>query len=294
MTAWQDYPFEGSVAVLFDFGDVSRDLLARKNSTTDLRQVEERFGVRLVSWDVEDMMRTHAPEPSEVEALTRQWEQDASHVTGCTREPVTENARLFLAVRKVLDTENARAAAINCHAMPDHGLRLPCTAMVELHRGGVLVACEMDVNGLLSSMLLTHLAARPAFMGNLLPDPDDTTVDISHCVAPPEMLSGLTRYDLEDYHGRPEHATEAIELPQAGPATLARISPDLERVHFAAGQIVGAHHEGSCRNSVTVRLPDCRTFVAERLESHYALVCGDVTTALSRHQGLDAFEQRAS
>ena len=38
---------------------------------------------------------------------------------------------------------------------------------------GVLLACEMDVNGLLSAMLLTHLAACPAFMGNVIPGLDD-------------------------------------------------------------------------------------------------------------------------
>jgi len=180
MSSWQDYPFEDGLAVLFDFGGVSRELLAGKNSVTDLRQVWEKLRIRLVPCDIEEIIRRHAPEPSEVETLARQWERDARHVPECTREPVRENVRFFLAARKVLQIENARAAAINCHAMPDHGLRLPCTAMVQLHREGVLVACEMDVNGLLSSMLLTHLAARPAFMGNVIPGSEDTTIDISH------------------------------------------------------------------------------------------------------------------
>jgi hypothetical protein len=38
-------------------------------------------------------------------------------------------------------------AAINCQAMPGHGMRRPCTAMVQLQREG---------------MLLTHLAAPDA------------------------------------------------------------------------------------------------------------------------------------
>ncbi len=287
MSSWQDYPFEGAVAVLFDFGDVSPELLASKNSLTDLRQTWEKLRIRLVPCDIREMLRRRAPEPSEVETLARQWERGARHVPECTREPVRENVRFLLAARKVLQTENARAAAINCHAMLHHDLRLPCTAMVELHREGVLAACEMDVNGLLSSMLLTHLAARPAFMGNVIPGSDDSTIDISHCVAPPDMLSGLAGYAFDDYHGKPEHATAAIELPQQGEATLARISPDLERVHFVVGQIVGAHHSGSCRNSVTVRLPDCRTFLDDRLDSHYALVCGDVSAALSHQETLE-------
>ena len=288
MTTWREYPFQGAVAVLFDFGGVSHDLLTSKNSTVDLKQVEERFGLRVVQCDIEKMMAAHAVEPSEVEAVARRWEEDATDVAASAHEPVRENARLFLALREVLEREGARAAAINCHALPDHGLRLPCTAMVELHRAGVLVACEMDVNGLLSAMLLTHLAGRPAFMGNLLTGPDEGTVDISHCVAPPEMLAGLAGDELMDYHGRPEHATAAIELPRQGEATLARLAPDLERVHCGSGQIVGAHHEGNCRNSVTVSLPDTQAFVAKRLESHYALVCGDVTDRLLRREGLEA------
>ena len=287
MISWQDYPFEGAVAVLFDFGDVSPELLASKNSVTDLGQTWEKLRIRLIPCDIEDMLRRHAPEPSEVERLARQWERDARHVPEGAHAPVRENAQLFLAVRAVLQSENGRAAAINCHGMPQHDLRLPCTAMVELHREGVLLACEMDVNGLLSSMLLTHLAARPAFMGNVIPGSDDSAIDISHCVAPPDMLPGLQAYEFNDYHGKPEHATAAIELPTHGEATLARISPDLQRVHFVVGQIIGAHHEGDCRNSITVRLPDCRTFLDDRLDSHYALVCGDVSAALSHQEVLE-------
>ena len=98
---------------------------------------------------------------------------------------------------------------------------------------------------------------------------------------PAEMLPGLAGYEFHDYHGEPENATAAIELPEQGDGTLARISPDLERVHFVVGKIVGAHHKGECRNSVTVSLPDCRTFLDNRLEGHYALVCGDVSEGLS-------------
>ena len=80
----------------------------------------------------------------------------------------------------------------------------------------------MDVNGLLSSMLLTHLAARPAFMGNVLPGSDGTNIDISHCVAPPDMLPGLAGYEFDDYHGKREHATTAVELPEYGKAKSLR------------------------------------------------------------------------
>ena len=288
MKSWQDYPFEGAIAVLFDFGSVSPELLATKSSLTDLGQAWEKLRIRLVPHDIEETLRRHAPESSEVETLARQWERGARRVPECTNEPVRENVRFLLAARQVLRTEHARAAAINCHAMPPRDLRLPCTAMVELHREGVLAACEMDVNGLLSSMLLTHLAARPAFMGNVIAGSDDGTVDISHCVAPPDMLPGLSGYEFNDSHGRPGDATTAVELPEKGEATLARISPDLERVHFVVGQIVGAHHSGSCRNSVTVGLPDCGTFLDNRLDGHYALVCADVGSGLEQHESLAA------
>ena len=281
MSVWQDYPFEDAVAVLFDFGDVSRDLLASKNSVTDLGQTWEKLRIRLVVCDIEEMLRKHAADPSEVEALAREWEQGAQHVAPSAHGPVRENVRFFLAARKVLQAENARAAAINCHAMPEHDLRLPCTAMVQLHREGILAACEMDLNGLLSSMLLSHLAEHPAFMGNVIARSEET-FDIEHCVAPPNMLPELEGYDFEDYHGKSEHATAAVTLPDQGPVTLARISPDLERAHFAVGEIASAHHKGVCRNSLTIRVTDCGTFLDEKLDGHYAVVCGDLSAELSR------------
>ena len=280
MNTWTTFPFEDAIAVLFDFGGVSRELLASKNSVTDLNQVWEKLHIRLLMCDIDEMLRHWAPEAAAVEALASQWEQGAQHVTAGTEAPIRANARLFLAIQQELVRTQARAAAINCHAMPQHALQLPCVAMVELHRTGVLVACEMDLNGLLSSMLLTHLAGRPAFMGNVIPR-SDTTVDIEHCVAPPDMLPELGAYAVEGYHGTTDHATVVVALPDRGVVTLARIAPDLERVHCVVGQIVGPHHTGSCRNSLTVRIPSCQAFLDEKLGGHYALVCGDVSAPLS-------------
>lgn len=282
MDQWHNYPFEDAVVVLFDFGGgVSRELLASKNSVTDLEQVRDKLHIHLVLCDITEMLRNDAPDSFAVEVLASQWEQGAQQVAAGIHDPIRANARLFLAIEQVLARAQAHAAAINCHAMPQHALHLPCVAMVELHRAGILVACEMDLNGLLSSMLLTHLAGRPAFMGNVIPRSDDT-VDIEHCVAPPDMLPELGKYAFEGYHGTTEHATVVTELPDHGVVTLARIAPDLERVHFVVGQIVGPHHAGSCRNSLTVRIPACQTFLEEKLNGHYALVCGDISMALLR------------
>ena len=280
MNQWHDYPFEETTAVLFDFGEVSRDLLASKNSVTDLEQVWEKLRIRLVTCDIEAMLAHGTTNTTAIDALVHQWEQGARETAAGTHEAIRENARLFLAIQQVLTREQARAAAINCHAMPPHKLRLPCVAMVQLYRTGVLMACEMDLNGLLSSMRLTHLAGRPAFMGNVIPRSEDT-VDIEHCVAPPDMLPGLGEYAFQDWHGVSEHATVLVDLPEHGTVTLARISPSLERIHFVVGQITSAHHTGSCRNSLTVRIPACQTFLNEKLDGHYALVCGDVSKSLS-------------
>lgn len=280
MNQWHNYPFEDAVVVLFDFGDgVSRELLASKNSVTDLEQVWDKLQIHLVMCDINEMLRNDAPDSFAVEALASQWEQGAQQVAAGTHVPIRANARLFLAIQQVLAREQARAAAINCHAMPQQALHLPCVAMVELYRTGILMACEMDLNGLFSSMLLTHLAGRPAFMGNVIPHSDDT-VDIEHCVAPPDMLPQLGTYAFEGYHGTTEHATVVIDLPDHGVVTLARFAPDLERVHFVVGEIVGPHHTGRCRNSLTVRIPACPTFLEEKLHGHYALVCGDMSKGL--------------
>jgi len=138
MGIWHDYPFEGTVAVLFDFGGVSHELLASKNSVTDIAWVWDRFRIRLVMCDMDAMLQTDSPDSYAVETLASQWEQGAQQAAAGTHAPIRANARLFLAIQQVLARTQARAAAINCHAMPQHALHLPCVAMVELHRTGVL------------------------------------------------------------------------------------------------------------------------------------------------------------
>ena len=73
MGNWAKYPFEGAVAVLFDFGDISPELLTSKSSITDLRQASEKLRIRLIPCDIEDMLRRHGPATAGVEALARVW-----------------------------------------------------------------------------------------------------------------------------------------------------------------------------------------------------------------------------
>ena len=288
MTIWNNYPFEDAVAVLFDFGRVSSDLLIKKNSTTDLEKVWSKFGIRLVMCDIMEMMESFKLDMAAVEALAWKWEQEANHVAEGIDYPIRSNAKLFLAMDHVLSKEKGNAAAINCHALPGYSFNLPCVAMVKLYQRGILAACEMDINGMLSSMLLTHLSKCPAFMGNVLPRSKDT-FDIEHCVAPPEMLPELGGCSLENYHGRTDHATVSVALPYHGTVTLARIAPDLEHIHFVTGKIEAVHHTGKCRNSITIRVDDCEKFMKEKLFCHYALVYGDVSKELSNLKNLKRY-----
>ncbi len=275
MNVWENYPFRGAAAVLFDFGTTTKAALREINSITDTDLVRERLGVKILHRDLHDILLARSQQGPSVEKIAQNWKSEARKIENVRPQTLRMSASIFLGLRSVIEKENAKAMAINCLKLPRFGLCHPCLAMFELFRTAIIPACEADLNAMLSMMLLTHLAEKPSFMGNVF-EGDSATIEIDHCVAPTGMLDDLTGYELADHHGNPSSATAAVDLPKSSPATIARISPDLSQVHFAIGEVVSSHHQGHCRNTVVIHLNNVQNFIRNKLRRHYSVVCADL------------------
>ena len=280
MSVWKKYPFKGANAVLFDLGTQSDANRQRLRATSDLDLVRQRLGVRISRYDLRNFPALPSSMKPKANRLSQKWQDEARSTSGLSDEALSDAASSFLILYDIMQKENAVAMAIDCQPMPGISLPFPCLAMFELCRNGIITACEADINAMLSMMLLTHLAGRPSFMGNIFTEGSDA-IAIDHCVTPVGMLDDLAEYELTDRHGDSTCATAAVDLPRTGPATVARISADLQCIHCAVGQLADSHHHGNCRNTVIVRLPDQQAFTEEMLGRHYSVVCADIGDELA-------------
>ncbi len=257
----------------------------------------DRFGVRIEkrSFKALGEAAKHVPDAAADAAFDR--------VRGTTKlDDLPERNRraalkLYLALKDELGDDPAvRAAGINCLNESFFSDSTPCLAWNLLYEErGLTWGCEADTVSMLTQRLLQTSLGTPLMMTNLypflmgqaalkheripafpdLPDPQHHVL-VAHCgylgVLPTSMSTSWTL--------RPkvlaivDDDASAIDARMAeGPITLAKLSPSLETLTVAEGELVGyAQYPGSdCLNGGILRVADGPRLM-EQLSSHHAIV----------------------
>ncbi|GAB2603345.1 L-fucose/L-arabinose isomerase family protein [Spirosoma areae] len=146
-------------------------------------------------------------------------------------------AALKLTYQELANTYQCTALASECWTvMPQVLGVMPCLALAELTEAGLPVSCETDVNGIITSMLLTAAARgkTPSFFGEFTmrhPD-DDNTELIWHC--------GPFPHSLRKDDARPRIVQERPNWEiKGGDITIARFDGDRGSYKLFAGHAEG-------------------------------------------------------
>ena len=205
--------------------------------------------------------------------------------------------KLYLALKDELGDDPAvRAAGINCLNESFFSDSTPCLAWNLLfEERGLTWGCEADTVSMLTQRLLQDSLGAPLMMTNLypflmgqaalkheripafpdLPDPQHHVL-VAHC----GYLGVLPTSMATEWSLRPkvlaivDDDASAIDARMAeGPVTLAKLSPSLETLTVAQGELVGyAQYPGSdCLNGGILRVADGPRLM-ERLSSHHAIL----------------------
>jgi L-fucose isomerase-like protein len=192
----------------------------------------------------------------------------------------------------------ANAMTINCLELM-HALNgtAPCYVLSKLQDNGITAACEADIIALLSMMILSSLAERPALMGNIVSaNPENNVIMVSHCVVPTKMTGfnqSPSPYILRDYHGRKTGVTAHVELPLGQEVTVARLSRTLDKLLLLRGEIIDCQETVTCRTTISIKVNDARKFVDHAFGNHHSVVYGNhakQVTALTKTLGIEALE----
>jgi len=250
----------------------------------DLESVWEKMSIEFISVELRELL-AQLPKvgQEEAQAIAERWRQEAKEVVEPSKTDVINAARLFLAIKNIMEQRKATALAINCLELMDLKVPPPCYALSRLRDEGVHAACEADVIALLTMMMLGYLADVPAFMGNIVSaNPESNILMISHCVVPTRM-AGFSqppqRYTLRNYHGR-QGVTAYVELDTGQEVTVARLARNLDKVGLLSGELTNCQDTTTCRTTISVKVADVRRFVEGALGNHHAVVYGNYTREL--------------
>ncbi|HEY5584751.1 MAG TPA: fucose isomerase [Ruminiclostridium sp.] len=203
-------------------------------------ELMEKFGIEIVPINIEivkqKMNEIMEKQISNVEFTAN----DIKNRINCSQTDVNDLikiAALILAVKELVLINKCSAIAIECWTVMPASLGvLPCFAIAELTDMGVPATCEADINGAITSALLTAAARGKAttFFGEYTmrhPENDNAEL-IWHCGSFPyslkkrssqaELIDGRANWEIED-----------------GDITLARFDGDRGNYKLFAGQAKG-------------------------------------------------------
>ncbi len=232
--------------------------------------------------------RARATDAARVATVRESAEATVSGLGDVDPEQLDRSFRVFCALEDVQRDTGARGLAVRCwpEMFTEYGCAA-CGPMAMMNQKKVPSACEADVNGSFTQLLLQELAGEPAWMADLvdITDDDDTAV-LWHC--------GLAPVSMCDPEFTPEatiHTNRKMPLLhqfpiKPGRITLARLSRARNEPKLVIGGAEVLRRPMAftgCSGTVQFDRPAgevSRRILDEALEHHFALAYGDHRPAL--------------
>ncbi len=191
--------------------------------------------------------------------------------------------RLLCALEDIVDENKADSIAVRCwpETFVDYGCAA-CGPMAMMNQAGVPSACEADVYGSVTTLMLQELANEPVWMADLVDvDASDDTAVLWHCgLAPLSMCDPEVQAEATIHTNRKMPLLHQFPL-KPGRVTLARLSQakNEKKLMIAGAEVLRAPMAFTGTSGV-IRFDKgvaevCATIMGEGLEHHFSLAYGD-------------------
>ena len=213
---------------------------------------------------------------------------DLAGLDAVDQEQLDKSFRVFCALEDVQQEQGASSLAVRCwpETFTEYGCAA-CGPMAMMNQKKVPCACEADVYGSLSALMLQELSGEPSWMADLVDvDTDEDTAVFWHCgLAPLSMKDPEAEAEATIHTNRKMPLLHQFPL-KPGRVTLARISQSRneKKMMIAGAEFVRAPMAFTGTSGV-VKFDKpagevLETVMEEGLEHHYAIAYGEHRPAL--------------
>lgn len=223
--------------------------------------IKSSLGVEVLKTSSEKLNQYYREaDAKEAEKWAEKWIREALRVIEPSRDEIVKAARMYLAMKKLLEEEGAIAIAIDCLTLV-YSNRLeayPCLGFFQLNNEGLIGACEADLSSTLAMLIIRHLTREPSFISDPVFDLSKGWIVYAHCVAP-SMVYGLNgpanpyiiRSHAEDRSG----ASIQSLMPLEEYVTTIQVNPFEKAMTIHIGKAVAnINDEKACRTKLAVEV----------------------------------------
>jgi L-fucose isomerase-like protein len=147
-------------------------------------------------------------QPSEVAHAAATFTDSCGQIN-VDQDSLNRATRVYLALSNIASSTGCDALAVSCWPkfQTDFGIAV-CAVLARLQDDGIVAACEGDVNGALSMLLLKALGRNtPTLLDLVAFDDNDDSIQVWHCGASPCVFSRDGTFSLNLHH----HLTSGLE-----------------------------------------------------------------------------------
>ena len=259
-----------------DVHGVDQAIQWRRNEDKYRENLRRIFGLEMVRYDPEEIYKYYENvSPEEAEKVADEWIRNADRVDA-SRQAIVNAARLYLALKKLIEDAGCDAVGIECCPVLASGKMpaFPCMAFSKLNDEGITAACEADMDSAVTLLLGRYIAGRPGMMGNYCLDVPHNRVTYLHCTSPTKLY-GYDKPPLKHYitkHGEAHFvgASPVVKFPSGEDVTTVKVSVLHGKICIRYGKTLGlVEDEKACRDKLLVE-----TNAAKILEKHDQNVFG--------------------
>ena len=194
------------------------------------------------------------------------------------KDKLVDVGRIYLAIKKVFIEQKLDAMAIDCFPyLIKHGIT-PCLALAKLNEEGYLVACEGDVQALLSMIISSSLTGYSGWIANAVMFKGNRGY-FAHCTIALNMIKdGVAMSHFES--GYP-YALSGKLVHSVG--TILSISSDFSLMAAAVIRVIqsGLLSYGMCRSQIVAEFDlDVEKVPLVAPANHHVFIPGDVREEL--------------
>jgi len=247
------------------------------------RALEEKFGaaIRFVPYSRLQSLYDAADRQAAQRAATV-FMNAALKVVEPNLPEVADAFRLYHAVEKLLEEEQANAITIDCLGGFRRGdlPAYPCVAWSKLNDRALYGVCEADLQSAFTQMLFTYCSGKPGFVSDPVINTKTNTVIHTHCVCatrldgfnhPPAPY--IVRSHMEDNKG----VSMQVKWRGVGQAVTVAKLADAETLLVSAGKVIATPDlPRGCRTKYATQVRDASKMLMNYSgDLHRVLFCGD-------------------
>lgn len=226
--------------------------------------LKERLGVEVVSVGPDRINAAYeAVGSTEAAEEAREWMAGALRIVEPPQADITKSGRLYLALRRMMEEEQAAAVTINCLGMfaAKQLPAYPCLAFSKLNDQGLVGVCEADMDSTITQLLFEYAFGVPGFVSDPVIDTSTNTVIHAHCVSATRMdgpkgerAPYIIRTHLEDNAG----VALQVKMRVGQAVTVAKLV-NLDTMLLSTGTITdNPESDRGCRTKITTKVADAR------------------------------------